>query len=243
MRKPTGSATTSGGSATYGNFSDIILNGDFAMGCAKFWKKFTPQHDLRNSRIEPPPRGYGEPGIRESIHNSRSDNVTIQVLNTLPPHLPLAVRRDRQLRMREALPQSSKRKRDRPQIPQTRLQPVTQKSLLERRRPSTRNPPAGVLYKCAPIPELYLATLRRHRSLCLRPFRWRRASNHIGRSFAPLSAANVRNKDTAFCRPRQMRAGWLVRPCTPRSFQLVIDCESVRQLKVTSGAEFVKQTR
>jgi hypothetical protein len=212
------------------------------MGCAKFWKKFTLRRDVRKSRIEPPPRGYGEPGIRESIHNSRSDNVTIQVLNTLPPHLPVAVRRDRQLRMREASPQSSKRKRDRPQTPQRRLQPVTQKSLRERRRPSRRNPPAGVLCKYVPIRELHLVTLRRHRSLCLRPFRWRRASNHIGRIFARLSAANVRNKDTAFCQPRQRRAEWLVRPCTPRSFQVVIDCESVRQLKVTSGAEFVKQT-
>ena len=213
------------------------------MGCAKSWKKFTLRRDVRKSRIEPPPRGYGEPGIRESIHNSRSDNVTIQVLNTLPPHLPLAARRDRQLRMREALPQSSRRKRARSQTPQKRLRPATQKSLRERRRPSTRNPPAGVLYKCAPIRELYLATLRRHRSLCLRPFRSLRcASNHIGRNFLRLSAANVRRKDTAFCRPRQMRADWQVRPCTPRSFQLVIDCESVRQLKVTSGAEFVKQT-
>src|SRR4029453_14754963 len=123
------------------------LNGDFAMGCAKFWKKFTLRRDVRKSRIEPTPRGYGEPGIRESIHNSRSDNVTIQVLNTLPPHLPLGVRRDRRLRMREASPQSSKRKRDRSQTPQRRLQPVTQKSLRERRRPSTRNPTAGVLYK------------------------------------------------------------------------------------------------
>ena len=202
------------------------------MGCAKFWKKFTLRRDVRNSRIE----------IRESIHNSQSDNVTIQVLNTVPPHLPLAARRDRQLRMREASPQSSRRKRDRPQTPQTRLQPATQKSLREPRRPSTRTPPVGALYKYAPNRELHLVTLRRHRSLCLRPFRSRRASNHIGRSFARLSAANVRNKDTAFCRPRQMRAGRLVRPCTPRSFQLVIDCESVRQLKVTSGAEFVKQT-
>jgi hypothetical protein len=46
----------------------------------------------------------------------------------------------------------------------------------------------------------------------------------------------------AFCRPRQTRAEWLVHPYTPSSFQLVIGCESVRQLKVTSGAEFVKQT-
>jgi hypothetical protein len=202
------------------------------MGCAKFWKKFTLRCDVRNSRIE----------SRESIHNSRCDNITIQVLNTLHPHLPLAARRDRQLRMREASPQSKRRKRDRSQTPQTRLQPVTQKSLRERRRPSTRNPPAGVLYRCAPSPELYLATLRRHRSLCLPPFRSRRASNHIGRNFPRLTAAKDRNKYTAFCRPRQTRAEWLVRPCTPRSFQLVIDSDSFRQLKVTSGAEFVKQT-
>ena len=202
------------------------------MGCAKFWKKFTLRRDVRKSRIE----------IRESIHNSRSDNVTIQVLNTLPRHLLLAARRDRQLRMREASPQSSKRKRDRSQTPQRRLQPVTQKSLRERRRPSTRTPPAGALYKYAPIRELHLATLRRHRSLCPRPFRSRRASNHIGHSFARLSAANVRNKDTAFCRSRQTLAEWLVRPCTPRSFQFGIDSESFRQLKVTSCAEFVKQT-
>src|SRR4029453_6356177 len=233
MRKPIGSVTTSGGSATCENFSNIIPNGDFATECAKFWKKFALRRGIvRNSRSE----------IHESIHNSQSNKITIQVLNTLPPHLPLAARRDRQLRMREASPQSSKRKRDRPQIPQTRLQPVTQKSLLERRRPSTRNPPAGVLYKCDPIPELYLAILRRHRSLCLLPFRSRRASNHIGRNFPRLLAASVRNKDTVFCQPQQTRAEWLVRLCTPRSFQLVIDSEGFRQLKVTSGAEFVKQT-
>src|SRR4030095_4089827 len=202
MRRPTGSAITSGGSATYGNFNDIIPNGDFATGCAKSWKKFTLRRNGRNSRHE----------IRESIHKSRcGQRNRFNVLNTLPPHLPLAARRDRQLRMREASPQSSKRKRDRPQIPQTRLQPVKQKSLLERRRPSTRNPPAGVLYKCDPIPELYLAILRRHRSLCLLPFRSRRASNHIGRNFPRLLAASVRNKDTVFCQPQQTRAEWLVR--------------------------------
>src|SRR4029450_3639371 len=63
MRRPTGSAITSGGSATYGNFNDIIPNGDFATGCAKFWKKFTLRRNVRNSRIE----------IRESIHKSRCD--------------------------------------------------------------------------------------------------------------------------------------------------------------------------
>src|SRR4029453_17874410 len=157
MRKPIGSVTTSGGSATCENFSNIIPNGDFATECAKFWKKFALRRGIvRNSRSE----------IHESIHNSQSNKITIQVLNTLRPHLPLAARRDRQLRMREASPQSSRRKRDRSHTPQRRSRPGAQKSRQAPPRPSTRTLPAGVPYKCAPIPELYLATPRRHRSLC-----------------------------------------------------------------------------
>src|SRR6266542_3791090 len=57
---------------------DNIHSGNFATECAKFWKKFTLRRDVRNSRIEPPPPGYGEPGIRESVRNSRCDNVAIQ---------------------------------------------------------------------------------------------------------------------------------------------------------------------
>src|SRR5438876_6022112 len=191
MRGRTGSVIISGGSATYENFSNTIQDGNSAMDCATFWMKFTRRRDVRNSRIE----------IRESIHNSRCN-----VLNTLHLRLLLAARRDRQPRTHEALPRSSRRKRDRRQIPQMRSRPEVRKSQREPRQPSTRNPPVCDLYKYAPIPESHLAKPRLRRSLCLPPFRARCASNRIGHSVSRLSVTDVRNKDMVFYRHRSMRA-------------------------------------
>src|SRR5437879_1122204 len=91
MRRPTASATTSGGSAMCESFSRIIQTGNFATACAKFWRKFTP-------RLQDDPLQRFNASTRPNILRLRLLSRSLC---------------DRRLRRHEALPRRGRRKRDR----------------------------------------------------------------------------------------------------------------------------------